>query len=110
MWFFEEFTVLQESLATYSCRFYVVSDLNIHLERPMDSVSQRFNKIMDMFNFQQYVTEPTHDLGRLLDVVIGPRDSYIYPDEITVDQTCLSDHRPVHWITRVVSPRQSSRL
>ena len=100
--FFAEFASLLESLATYKCQFYVVGDLNVHLERPDDVASRKLLQILNEFDLVQRVTEPTHDLGGLLDVVIGPRDSE--PCRITVDETGLSDHLLVRWSTRTVCP------
>lgn len=51
--FFKELTTLFESLTTYTCRLYVVGDLNIHLERPAASDCQRFNEFLDTFDLHQ---------------------------------------------------------
>lgn len=48
------------------------------------------------------MTEPTHDLGRLLDAVIVPSD--FEPAEIKINETCLSDHKMVFWTTQITCP------
>lgn len=74
----------------------------------MDSASRNFSWILDMFDLRQCMTEPTHDLGRLLDAVIVPSD--FEPAEIKINETCLSDHKMVFWTTQIMCPLQSSRL
>lgn len=42
----------------YNCGFYVDGDLNIHLEKFIDSISLRFIQILETFNLGQYVAKP----------------------------------------------------
>lgn len=57
--FFKEFSTVLESLATFNCRTIVVGDLNVHLERPTDINSQRLTQLIETFNMQLFVSEPT---------------------------------------------------
>lgn len=68
--FFSELSVFLESLAMFNCALLIAGDINIHLECPMDSDSQRLEQLMQTFNLQQLLQEPNHEHGGLLDVVI----------------------------------------
>lgn len=48
--FFEDFSLLLESLAMYNCAFYVVGDVSIHFERPDDVACQRVNRTLKEFS------------------------------------------------------------
>lgn len=101
--FFTELSALLESLSTFNCAILIVGDANIHLERPTDLDSQKFDQLISAFKLRQLVQEPTHNHGGLLDVVVASEDRA--PDDVTVVESVLSDHKLIHWTLPVTRPR-----
>lgn len=81
----------------------IAEDINIHLERPRDTDSQKFDQLIRAFSLRQLVQESTHDHSGLLDVMIALDDGA--PDNVTVVESGLSDHKLLHWSLPVACPR-----
>jgi hypothetical protein len=93
-----------ELLATYSAPIMLTGDVNIHLNRVTDQDSIRFRSILEAFDLTQHVSEPTHDHGNTLDVIVTSNDhspSGISIDEVGVE---LSDHRLLSWSVDISPP------
>lgn len=88
--FFNDFTVLMEALATFTCPILILGDINIHLERPDDTHTVEMVELLESFDMNQFVTENTHKYGGRLDVIIARRDEVI--SHIEVVETGVSDH------------------
>jgi len=89
--FFDEFTTLLEALATFRCPVLLLGDLNIHLERDGDTHTIMFNDLLESFDMCQQVTEPTHQDGGLLDVIVTRCSDRV--TEIVLTEGGISDHR-----------------
>ena len=72
--FYDELSSMLELLVLYSCPIVITGDLNIHLDYPNDVNTVKLCNLLDSFGLIQSVQEPTHLLGRTLDVVITRRD------------------------------------
>ena len=68
--FFDELSAIPEALATSSDPLIVTGDVNIRIDRPDDPKCQRYNELIDSFGFANRVSQPTHDHGGLLDVLL----------------------------------------
>jgi hypothetical protein len=88
--FFSEFTALLESLATFRCTLLLLGDLNIHLERSCDVHANELLELLESFDLYQWVKQPTHVKGGLLDVVITRQSDCV--SDIKITETGLSDH------------------
>lgn len=97
--FFRDQSTLLESLATYNCAILVVGDVNLRLQQPTDPDTQRFGQPIDGSEMRQYVQELTHKRGGLLDVVIASEATA--PEDLTVVESGLSDHKLIHWLTSI---------
>jgi len=91
--FFDEFTTLLEALSTFRCPVLLLGDLNINLERDGDEHTLMFNELLESFDMCQQVTEPTHQDGGLLDVIVTRCSDRA--TEIVVTETGISDHRMI---------------
>lgn len=100
--FFMELASLLESLSTFKCPIRMVGDMNLHLKRTNDRYTLKLIQLLDTFNLQQIVQEPTHDGGGLLDIVISPVEGNKH--EVELVDTGLSDHRLVCWSLPVAQP------
>jgi len=95
--FFDELSSMLEALATSTDPLIVTGDVNIRLDRPDDPNCKRFNELIGSFGFDNRVTEPTHDRGGLLDVLLTRSD--LPPPTTTLINTGLSDHLLIKWST-----------
>ena len=67
------FTDLDDFIGSIFVKFshiLICGDLNIHLDHVTSSYTVKMNEIVSSYGLYQYVSEPTHRLGHLLDVVI----------------------------------------
>ena len=56
-------------VAAFSTPVTIVGDINICLDRPDDGDTVTLLDVISSYDLSQFVTEPTHHLGGLLDVV-----------------------------------------
>ena len=49
----------------------VVGDFNFHIDKPNDPDTIRFVQLYRPLGFDQFVTEPSHDKGHILDIVLS---------------------------------------
>ena len=68
--FFDELSAVFEQLATYRCAVVVCGDFNIHVDQPNDVHAMRLSQLLQSFDCQQHVDQPTHTAGHTLDLVI----------------------------------------
>jgi hypothetical protein len=94
---FDELSAMLEALATSSDPLIVTGDVNNRLDRPDDPNCKRFNELIESFGLDNRVTEPTHDRGGLLDVLLTRSD--LSPPTTTLIETGLSDHLLIKWST-----------
>ena len=111
--FFNDFTVLMEALATFTCPIFILGDINIHLERPDDTHTVEMVELLESFDMNQFVTVNTHKYGGRLDVIIARRDEVI--KDIEVVETGVSDHtmlvcrHPIHTISTDFVPSEGRK-
>ena len=100
--FFNELSSMLESLAVLTDPVVVTGDINIRLDRPSDPLCTQFTNIIESFGFTNHVSQPTHDMGGILDAVITRSD--LPAPTIDVIDTGLSDHRLIKWSTDLRRP------
>lgn len=93
--FFTELADVVDRLATFVESVYVVSDVNMRLERPCDPDALEFNDDIDAHGLVNCVTSPTHIRRGMLDVVVTRADSP--SPRVDVVEVGLSDHYPLRW-------------
>ncbi|KAJ0055115.1 hypothetical protein NL108_009851 [Boleophthalmus pectinirostris] len=70
-------------------RIIIVGDFNLHIDVKSDSLATDFLNLLNCMNFKQNVLQPTHNRGRILDLVI----SYgLSVDIASVVDVGFSDH------------------
>ena len=52
-------------------------DFNIHVDQPRDVHAERLSQLLQSFDCQQHVDQPTHTVGHTLDLVITRIDTSI---------------------------------
>ena len=69
--FLDEFSQYVSSLSTSRCKLLIVGDFNLHMDVVTDCDANRLKDILTSSNLSQFVTEPTHVSGHILDLAIG---------------------------------------
>lgn len=90
--FFTEFTSLLEIIATFNFPFFIIGDFNIRLDRPEDPNTINLKDLFDLFSLCQHVSEPTHELGGILDLIITSQVSDCVVNDVCVQPSGISDH------------------
>ena len=99
--FFTELTKILEHLSTLALPVVLTGDVNIRLDRPDDASCQQFTELLTSFDLLQYVDQPMHDLGGILDVVVTRSDlPHLMVEVVDVG---ISDHRLNKWTLDVES-------
>ena len=61
--FFDEFSILLETLSVFNSQLLIVGDFNVHIDNVNDVHGQRLLTLLSDFDLQQSVHEPTHEHG-----------------------------------------------
>ena len=89
--FYDELSIVLESLVVHGCPVLIGGDLNIHVECQTDKDAVRLADLLASFDMVQHVHSPTHQRGGTLDLVITFSDCKI--ENIDVDPAgVISDH------------------
>jgi len=69
----------------------VGGDLNVHVEDPSDASAARLSDLFHAMDMRQHVTQPTHQAGGTLDLIVTFSDFNV--DDLNVDPPgAVSDH------------------
>jgi hypothetical protein len=90
-----EFSSLLSLLATSKSDYVITGDFNIHVDQPLDTLSQQFNSLLSSCNAVQHVSTPTHSDNHTLDLVITLALSALDASSVTILPYSPSDHFPV---------------
>ena len=80
-------------------KFLICGDLNIHLDDHKSRNTAKLTEVLASYGLHQYVRDPTHNKGHILDVVISSHQ-IVNPKSVTVDSHTSEmftncDHFPV---------------
>ena len=70
---------------------YLVGDMNIHFDNPLQSLTKQTLSTLSLYNLVQVINKPTHRCGHIIDWVIVRPDDDIHKNS-TVTDTLESDH------------------
>ena len=98
----EEFARYMELLSAFDLQVTITGYINIHFQTVDETNTKRMNKILESFGLVQHVSEPTHERGGILDVVITSIDQP--PTAVSVDDVCISDHMLLTWPVKLAQP------
>ena len=68
----------------------VVGDFNFHMDKPNDPDTRRFVQLYNPLGFDQFVTEPAHVKGHILEIVLCRARTLV--TSVNVDNLYMSDH------------------
>ena len=97
--FYDELSAVFERLSAYNCPIVICGDFNFHVDRADDvNAVQRLQQLLQSFGCTQHVTEPTHNAGHSLDLVITRNNTEI--SDLRVG-AMISDHALIRFTLRV---------
>ena len=67
-----------------------MADFNFHFENLKNNNSRKLHDTIDIFNLTQSVTEPTHNQGHLLDLVLSKQSDNIMDSHLTTQLSYAS--------------------
>ena len=88
--FMSDFDDFLERMCT-SNKHLIVGDLNIRVDNDNECYVKRFLDLLNQYGLSQYVQDPTHTAGHIIDLIIA-HDSDDLIDSISVHDLGLSDH------------------
>ena len=88
----------------------VVGDFNFHIDKPNDpdTVTIRCVQLYSPLGLDQFVTEPTHDKGHILDIVLSRARKLVR--SVTTENLCMSDHFLITIATDLSRPRVARKV
>ena len=72
--FYDELSAVFERLATYNFPVIICGDFNIHVDQVEDVNAVLMDQLLQSFGYVQHLSEPTHNAGHILDLVITRSD------------------------------------
>ena len=88
--FIDEFGMFLSDDSIPAENVLVVGDFNFHMDKPNDPDTRRFVQLYNPLGFDQFVTEPTHVKGHILDIVLCRARTLV--TSVNVDNLYMSDH------------------
>jgi len=101
--FWEEFPNFADSKSMLSGQLLLVGDFNFHMDKPEKTDPAKLNSFLSSGNLKQHVSEPTHELGHILDLVITKSEKSIV-ENFLVKDTMDSDHFWVYFDLPIKKP------
>ena len=105
--FFEEFGSFLDSLLEVSGKIVICGDFNYWVDDPLSKpFSCEFLELLDIYNYFNFVSSPTHRLGHTLDLVLSPigMDCVVDVEVLPVDGL-ISDHALVTFGLMMARPK-----
>ena len=88
--FLDEFGMLLSDDSIPAENVLVVGDFNFHMDKPNNPHTWRFVQLYNLLGFDQFVTEPTHVKGHILDIVLCRARTLV--TSVNVDNLYMLDH------------------
>ena len=104
--FFDEFADFLDYINTLKGSSLILGDMNIHFDNQSHPVTMQALEMLDIFSFDQFVKDTTHQKGHILDWVLArPADNIVLSTEITHELS--SDHFSVICDLNIEHPNSS---
>lgn len=82
----------------------VTGDFNIHMDNLADSYARSLMDVLSSVNLQQHVTEPTHQEGHILDLLITSSNSNVI-SSVYIEHDSPSDHSIILFTLKEAKPK-----
>ena len=105
--FLEEFSSFLDSLLDVGGKIIICGDFNYWVDNPLSKpYSSEFLELLDINNFHNYISSPTHMLGHTLDLVLSPvgMDCVVDVEVMPID-SLISDHALITFGLQMARPK-----
>ena len=106
--FLADFTDYLETLILSTEPLVITGDFNVHVDDSTNPDATRLLDLLDSMSLCQHVTQPTHELGHTIDLIITRESDSIICDSPITDHL-FSDHLSVLTTLRATKPKIISR-
>ena len=103
--FLTDFSELLSIIHTNYDKIIITGDFNIHVDNGNDSKARDFMNLLNSMDFTQHITEPTHNRGHTLDLVITKGLTTVIS---SICDLALSDHFCIFFTALVPKVRNSA--
>ena len=105
--FLEEFSSFLDSLLDVGGKIIICGDFNYWVDDPLSKpFSSEFLELLDINNFHNYISSPTHMLGHTLDLVLSPVGINCVVDvEVMPIDSLISDHALITFGLHIARPK-----
>jgi len=90
-----------ERFSAFKCPVVVCGDFNVHVDQSDDVHAVQLAQILQLFGLVQHVSEPTHNAGHTLDLVIAKSETEVL--DLRVGDM-ISDHALIRFTLRAKKP------
>ena len=101
--FFKEFPSFADIKNIKSEHLLLIGDFNFHMDKPETGYAAKFSEFLSSGNYKQHVTEKTHKLGHILDLVITNKENE-FVENIEILPLEDSDHHWIHFQLAIKKP------
>lgn len=105
--FYDDMENLVSYYKTMKDEVIFCGDYNVHVNKPNNAETCRFNSIIESAELQQHVTEKTHNKGNTLDLVLSDQDSTTIKKCVVGD--FMSDHAVIILDLDMAKPPKSKK-
>jgi hypothetical protein len=105
--FLDDFADYLSTIISAQCRILIVGDFNFHFDVINDPDTIRLKDLLETCNLTQFVKEPTHINGHILDLVITRSTDNLV--ESTKVDCFISDHKAVHCQLNLQKPEHAKK-
>ena len=89
--FWKDWTKFLVAHTEQNYQFVITGDLNFHLDISDDNYTLKFNSILSEFGLKQLISEPTHEHGHTLDVLIIQTENPLATNHEVTDLGFVND-------------------
>lgn len=90
--FLQDFSSYLDQLSDMNKEFIIMGDFNLHLDETSNNYIRDFTNVLDLFDLENHVKEPTHSKGHILDLVITRQKPINIFNVYVEDYHNFSDH------------------
>ena len=100
--FYKEFAEVMSHYNLINDEVIFIGDYNFHMDQPDDPKVKKFIEILKTFNLTQHITEPTHEKGHTIDLLITRENSLLTSHKVCEQ---LSDHNIILGYMNIQKPK-----
>ena len=106
--FLNDFSDLLEQTVVSCGKLLITGDFNFHVDVATNTSASRFLDLLDTFDLQQHITEPTHKDGHTLDLIITRKGETLTSNYVVRDPG-ISDHAALRCDLSIIKPPNTKR-